>query len=344
MKKFFATLLTLCYVCSANLCFAASNLYVLQGINKASVQPIVEQSYSSKKFSLLKKDPYLGRLDSNPAKYSIVILQNEGNNVLCYFNSNAINKVEKDVLKQLRNMGYSHVESDNLNYLASFEKKADDVLNNVAPKTYNFDQPSVKQSTAKKNAEPENTTVLKGYVGQIAKGTSFPAYLQTPINTATARYSDAVNAVLTENWTYQGNVIAPQGSVVSGAISKARPATYGSRNGRVVVVFDRITTPEGKNYKISAEPFDVTVTNDGKFNTTVQSVAVGAALGALAGLLIGICSSDGSVGKATLWGAGIGSGIALAGSAVEQGVDAEIPVYTEIDITLNKPLSVILNY
>ena len=71
MKKTFAILLTFCYVFSANLCFAASDLYILQGINKTSVQPIIEQSYLSKKYSLTKKDPYLGRLESNPSKYSV---------------------------------------------------------------------------------------------------------------------------------------------------------------------------------------------------------------------------------------------------------------------------------
>ena len=344
MKKIFAAILTFCYFSSVNLCFAAGNLYVLQNTNKSFVQSVVEQSYSSKNFKLSRKDPYMGRQVSNPEKYSITILQNSGNDVLCYFNSNSTDKVGKDVLKQMKKMGYAYTQSDNTTYLANFDRKAEEVLNNISQKTYNFEQPKTVQNTINKSASSEDTTVLKGYVGQVAKGASFIAYLQTPINTATAQLSDSVTAVLSEDWTYQGNVIAPQGSVVNGTITRVRAAIYGSRNGRVVVVFDNVVTPEGKNYKISTEPFDVTVTNDGKFNATVQSAAVGAALGALAGLLIGLCSSDRSVGKAALWGAGIGTGIALAGSAVEQGVDAEIPVYTEIEMTLNKPLSVILNY
>ena len=342
MKKFLAILLSLFYFLSANMCFAGESLYVLQGVSIATAQSIVEQSYSAKKFRLSCKNPYLGRLEANPEKYTITVLQNNGASLLCYFNSNSTDRVEKEVLNQLKKSGYSYFVSDNNTYRMILSVKAENVLNNVS-NSYDFEQPQVKQNSQKASDSVDNT-VLKGYVGQIAKGTSFKAYLQTPINTATVQYSDAVNAVLTEDWTYQGNVIAPQGSLVSGIVSKARPATYGSRNGRVVVVFDRITTPEGKNYKISAEPFDVTVTNDGKFSSTVQNAAVGVALGALAGLLIGICSSGSSAGKAALWGAGIGTGVALAGSAVEQGVDAEIPVYTEIDITLNKPLSVILNY
>ena len=62
------------------------------------------------------------------------------------------------------------------------------------------------------------------------------------------------------------------------------------------------------------------------------------------GLLIGALSSDASVGSSVAVGAGVGAGGALITSTAEQGVDAEIPTYTEMEITLIKPLNVILKY
>ena len=50
------------------------------------------------------------------------------------------------------------------------------------------------------------------------------------------------------------------------------------------------------------------------------------------------------IGTAAAIGAGVGAGTGLAGSAIERGVDAEIPSFTEMEITLTKPISVNVNY
>ena len=226
-------------------------------------------------------------------------------------------------------------------YLSTFANQAQKVLTNTTS-TYTFEEPTQqKQQTKIQNTKQDNT-VLKGYVGQVAKGSTFNAYLQTPLNTATANIGDNVTAILTENWVYNGYTIAPQGSVVTGTLSKARHATYGSRNGRVVIDFTQVSTPEGKVYEISTEKIDFTITNDGKIQSTVSSALTGAVVGALGGLLVGLLSSGNNVGVSTAIGAGIGAGTSLAGSAIEKGVDAEIPVYTELELTLTKPLNVIM--
>ena len=76
----------------------------------------------------------------------------------------------------------------------------------------------------------------------------------------------------------------------------------------------------------------------------MSNVAKGAIIGALGGLIVGLLSSSTNTGVSTAIGAGVGAGTALAGSAIEQGVDAEIPTYTELELTLTKPLNVVLNY
>ncbi len=189
----------------------------------------------------------------------------------------------------------------------------------------------------------QQATVLKGSVVSIDSGTKINTYLQNPINTASANVGDKVVVVLTDDLKYNGVLAIPQGSLVYGTLSKARHATYGSRNGRVVIEFNQLVTPDNKVYEISAEKIDFTVTNDGKVGRTVGNAVAGAAVGALAGLLFGALGG-GNIGTAAAIGAGVGAGTSLIGSGAERGVDAEIPSFTQLELTLTKPVRVSVSY
>lgn len=343
MKKLFAIFFSILYLISTSSCFATvSKLYFVKNSSKDIAKPFIENELSKQKYILNQKDPYYAVL--NKDNYVIIILQKSSENYFYYYLSNKNSKSNKNILKELKNKNIVFEESFNTFYISNFENQAQKILTNTMT-TYNFDDQSYNQSVKKQTTQTvQDNTTLKGYVGQVAKGSTFNAYLQSPINTATAQVGDTVSAVLTENWTYNGSVIAPQGSLVSGTLTKARHATYGSMNGRVVINFDNIRTPEGKSFNISTEKIDFTVSNDGKFSKTAQTVVTSAIVGALMGLLVGALSSSSSVGSSVAIGAGVGAGGALITSTAEQGVDAKIPTYTEMEITLQKPLNVILKY
>lgn len=146
-----------------------------------------------------------------------------------------------------------------------------------------------------------------------------------------------------QDLVYNGVVVFPQGSLVYGTLTKAVHASYGSRNGKVVIQFNQIVTPENKTYAISTDKVDFAVANDGKVKSVVTSAATGAIIGALGGLLYAALSG-GDIGKATAIGAGVGAGTGLAGAAIEQGVDAEIPSFTELELVLTKSVNVTVSY
>ena len=139
---------------------------------------------------------------------------------------------------------------------------------------------------------------------------------------------------------YGNDVLIPQGSLVYGSLKKARSATYGSRSGRVVIVFDKIVTPDNQTYSISAEEIDFTVSNEGKIGESAKSALTSAAVGALVGLLFGALSDSSHIGRSVAIGAGVGAGASAITSVAEKGVDAEIPSFTEIELTLKSPLNV----
>ena len=293
-----------------------------------------------------------------------------------YKSTNDKNDVDKAIQKNFKRAGIAYEQANNTSYLQTFENQAAQVPTtstrstifhkNTKPAETNVSygttytqtqaQPQTTQPRTVYTFDDEtynkqvvqtpvtvNSNVLKGYVGEVATGTSFAVFLQTPINTATAQSGDQVTAVLTEDWVYRNNVIAPQGSIVSGYLAKARSATYGSRNGRVVIVFNQITTPEGKVLSISTEEVDFTVTNDGKWSRAAGNIVGMTIAGALVGLLFAAIGGN-NVGAGAAIGAGSGAAMAAIGAGAERGVDAEIPIYTELELTLNKPLNVVLNY
>ena len=209
---------------------------------------------------------------------------------------------------------------------------------NTATNNYNYNNTSNINTTV-----PVQNNTLRGGVAKIASGTKLNVYLQTSINTATANKGDQVIAVLMQDLTYNNVVVFPQGSLVYGTLTKAVHASYGSRNGKVKIQFNQIITPENKSYSISTEDVDFTVSNDGKVKSVVSNAAVGAILGAVGGLIYAALSG-GDIGTAAAIGAGAGAGVGLAGAAVERGVDAEIPSFTEMELVLTKQVSVTISY
>lgn len=346
MKKFLALVITLLYT-ATNACFAFSELYYIKNTTEAALKPTVTQNFTDQSYKILKENPYYGISQYDSSEYAVVILQQSGDNVFYYYNSNYNKKLNNNILKSIKRSGLAYEQSQNPNVLSVYDNLTQQTISNSYSTTnrYNFEEPQTTNYNDPNNTRTtaRQTSALQGYVGQVSEGTRISTYLQNPINTSSANKGDQVIAVLTKDWMYNGYVIAPQGSLVYGTLTKARHATYGSRNGRVVIDFTHLVTPENKTYNISTEEVDFTVTNEGKLSRSAGHVVAGAAMGALAGLLFAALSSH-SLGTAAAIGAGVGAGTALVGTTAEKGVDAEIPSFTELELVLTKPLNVTVNY
>jgi len=324
---------------SMNFTYAYEVLYTIQNVQKDSIKPYIESAFDSN-YIVNKKDPYYLTSSKNNEDNITIILQKSGSGVLYYYNSSKNKKVSSNILKALKNAGISFYETFDNNYLETFNRQAQDITSNVT-KNYSFDFWNNAEPAVAVNTNKDDDTTLKGQILQIEKGTIIKTYLQTPINTANAKIGDEVVAVLTDDLTYNGYKIASQGSTLKGSLSKAHSAQYGSRNGRVVINFTTLTTLDNKTYDLSTEAIDFSVTNDGKLSKTAKNVATGAIIGALGGLIVGAISHDAHLGKAVLIGTATGATAGTVTAVAERGVDAEIPVYTELEVKLSKPFKAV---
>ena len=343
-KKIISLCICLMYLFIPIAAFADIHLYNVENVQKNVLNKNILEVLNSSGYSIVKTDPYYAFNQENSKDYITVITHQSGANTLYYYNSSENKKINKKILKLLDDNGISYSESENSNFLALLEREANTLLSNNTVKIYNFEDNTPVFEQESTPAIPRDDSVLRGYIGEVAIGTPIATYLQTPINTSSANVGDRVTAILTQDWVYKGYVIAPQGSILNGALTTARKASYGSRNGRVVILFTELTTADGQTFKISTEEVDFSVTNDGKFKKTVGKVATGALLGALGGLLVAAMSSDVSTAAAVLIGAGAGAATGGVSSAAEKGVDAEIPVYTELEVKLSKPFRTVFKY
>ena len=345
MKKVIALLLFFFYT-ATNSCFAFSALYYFKGVNTTEIQPIVEESYNSQKYNVIKQNPYYAVSQSGDDAV-VIILQQSGENMFYYYQSEDNLKVNKSVLKEIKKRGIVYEQSFNQNLIDVYDNIASGIISSSgAVKTYSFEEPeeTVFTPPTQQQQTYQQPATYSGYIAQVASGTKIQCYLQNAINTATASKGDNIVAVVSSDFIYNGVVIAPQGSFIYGTLTTARHATYGSRNGRVVIKFNQIVTPDNKVYNISAETIDFTVSNEGKVKETLKNAAGTAVAGALAGLLFSLISGSDHVARSVAIGAGVGAGSSVIYSTAEQGVDAEIPSFTEIELTLTQPLSVTVGY
>ncbi len=344
MKKFLALLISLVYLFSANAALALNELYYLTNVSRDTLSPQVEALLTEKDYTIKKKNPFWAVSNKNPENYAVVILEPTGQNLFYYIETNKKGtNFNKAFLKSLKEQNIFYQEYYGDLYMNHFAQMAQKAMTGTQ-KTYSFEssqQPQPQQ--VQKTQVPSNA--LKGFVASVGAGSVLDVYLQNAINTATANIGDNVVGVLKSDWVVDGlHVVAPQGSVLYGNLTKAVSARYGSRNGGVVIDFNKIVTPDGKTYDLVTQPIDFDVTNDGKLKSTASKVAVASAVGALAGLAFALLGGGDNIGSGAAIGAGVAGGISLISSVAEKGVDAEIPSYTELEVVVEQNINVIFNY
>ncbi len=338
MKKLLALMFVFIYMFASNICFAAGEVYYLKNSNLQNVSNIVKQVLSEKDYTIKKENPFYAISNKNSAERVVIILQPNAQNLYYYIEEDG-KKINKALLKSLKSQNIEYEEYENATHLEYFAGVAQKVLNGEKT-TYSFEQPGITPQ----RTTLSNPKVLHGSVQKVGKGTVLDVYLQHAINTATASVGDNVVAILKNNWLVDSQIVAPQGSVLYGTLTKADHARIGMRNGGVEIDFNKLVTPDGKTYNLVTQKIDFDVTNEGAVSSSIKKVATATAIGAAAGILLSLLGGGDYIGKGAAIGAGVAGGVALMTSAAAKGVDAEIPSYTELQVVIDEDIKVILNY
>lgn len=187
---------------------------------------------------------------------------------------------------------------------------------------------------------------LKGSVVTVPAGQSMPVVVTTPISSTNMTTGQTVTVALGSDFYYNGNLIAPAGSSVTGTAIEVSKAKHGSMNGKLLLRFTQIVTPYGVQIPISAVV--KTTDNSGvliggtKMDVTKEfgkDVAIGAGAGALAGVIISPLAG-GSIGKGTALATAVGAGGGVVKSIWDKGNDVVIPANSAVQLVLTQPITV----
>lgn len=170
----------------------------------------------------------------------------------------------------------------------------------------------------------------------LTAGTGIPAAADDSVTTRTARPGDLFTATVSENVRDRsGHLVIPAGSLVSGTIDRADPAPNPRATGQIVISLTSVTV-RGRTYTIdgTVDSKDTVMQGRGVTKADAAKVGGGAAIGAIAGRLLGGNKTGTIVGGV--------AGAAAGGAAASRSrdVDVVLPKGAAIHITLASALTV----
>jgi hypothetical protein len=80
--------------------------------------------------------------------------------------------------------------------------------------------------------------------------------LVTPLNSATSKKGDPVEAILIKPLFDGDHLILPEGSSLKGSVVQVQPARYRSRNGQLRIAFHELVPPPGAAGKVATQQID----------------------------------------------------------------------------------------
>lgn len=372
------TLIFACvFIFCANPSFAKgiSKLYFLENTEISITADIID-FYLNGRNEKVSKDgyKYLVSDGTNPQeKYHIITLNDFDKGIYLYYAAGSEEDAFDNILKKrfkARNISFKSVRKESL--MKEYKALADEFKEQQSAEkktVYDFSDAAQAEFDAKRNAVlPVNKEVLrpiafqplkessfasvpkshfeskllKGHIVQIPEGVSFNARLQSTINSESTETNDTIAATLSDDWVYNGAMIAPEGSVIYGVAVDAQNAGNAYKNGQLGITFNEILTPAGQKINLTSNIVMLKVDTNRAMKIT-GNILCGALMGVAAGALYTVASGGNvAAGLATGAAAGAAGGTLFAVSA--QGQNVEIPEGTNLNIRLTKSMSAEIYY
>jgi hypothetical protein len=101
-------------------------------------------------------------------------------------------------------------------------------------------------------AEPVSAGMLSAIGDQPPSGSVVHALLVTPLNSATSKKGDPVDAVISQPLVVSNKLVLPEGSHLQGGVLQVHPARRMGKTGQLRIVFHQIVPPSGVQQRVEA--------------------------------------------------------------------------------------------
>ena len=164
-------------------------------------------------------------------------------------------------------------------------------------------------------------------ISTIPVGTELDVRLQTPLSSGTARVEQRFEATTVVDYSVNGTVVVPAGSLLRGFVSSVRPAGRVERSGSMTLSFDELRIAN-RSYPLRAS---VRQAIDSKMGEDAARIGAGAAVGAIVGGILGGT-------RGALLGVLVGGGGTIAAT---DGTDVDLPVGTILRVRIDQPIDLL---
>ena len=184
---------------------------------------------------------------------------------------------------------------------------------------------------------PQNNRPLTGSVVYISEGTTLTAALLSDISSDSLANNDNITAELDTDWVYNGQLIAPSGSILTGRATETEAASFAMKNGRIGLLFDEIMTPDGNIIPLKTNMVYIVGNSSRALNVTKRIVG-GAATGLLISAVYLLAGGDPT--RAIVTGVSIGAGAGAISAISSKGEEIRVIEGAQLEIMLTEPLTV----
>ena len=170
---------------------------------------------------------------------------------------------------------------------------------------------------------------------RLPAGTKIRLRMDAEINSRVASVNDTFLAYVAKPVKRRDVIVVPDETIVEGRVTKVTPASGGSENGQIEVVFESLKFANATRQidGVATKPFRAISSH----TFSILSILGGAAAGAL----VGSASSP----RGALIGAGIGAGAGTGAAMLRKGKDVKIRRGEEFEIELRKDVTLpVLDY
>lgn len=363
MKKIICLLICLIFTIEGSFAAEISRLYLLEKAQPQALNFQITPIFNRLGYNLIKDGDYL--IYENPAKsvFNVIVFKQNGNDCYYYYLSNEGQDLNKSALETFENYNYEYKRIRNSAFLDLFYHDTTNFLSNSkssiktvsdhnqgiqtseknvneydfsdeAQERFNQGQITPQQNQQQLAITPSN--VLVGSLLHIEAGTGFNAVLSSGISSESISNNDRISAQLMQDWTFNGVIVAPAGSLVNGNVIDSRPATFAMGNGRIGINFNQIITPDGKVIPLTTNK--VYIVGDSSRGANIAKRVAGGILSGVA--IASLAMLFGADVKSLIGGAAVGGAFGTMSALGTKGEDIDVPEGTNLQIMLSEPMTV----
>ena len=132
----------------------------------------------------------------------------------------------------------------------------------VSAKVYDFSE------------EASKNYIQQARIVNIPRGQIIYSRLNSDIDSVNNSSNDIITTQLMKDWYYQGQYIAPEGSLITGKILSVENSSYAQGNAKVNITFTQIVRPDNVAIDIQSKPICITV-GESRLNSSAKLMGQG---------------------------------------------------------------------